>query len=126
MNVWIKRFIFIFFLIATIVGFMVKLPSNFRQYDKELHSLFYFGAAAFLNVLFTCKNIPKHLFIFFCLLFFSICIEFAQEYSNKFFHARIHGRFDIEDVRANLIGLLFFSAIWLLFFLFMKTKKKNR
>jgi hypothetical protein len=28
-------------------------------------------------------------------------------------HKKIHGRFDIEDVQANVKGLIAFSAIWL-------------
>ncbi len=96
-------------------GFLIKLPSEFRHIDKELHSLFYFLAAAFLNILFANKNLIRHLVILAILYFFGIAIEYGQDYSNKFFHKRIHGRFDPEDVQANLKGLLFFSAVWILY-----------
>jgi hypothetical protein len=98
------------------IGFMVKLPTSFRHYDKELHTLFYFLASGFLNILFQCKNISKHLLIFLVLLGFGFGIEYAQEYSNKFFNSRIHGRFDKEDIEANLKGLISFSFIWFTYF----------
>lgn len=105
-----------------IIGFMIKLPSVFRNYDKELHSLFYFVAALFLNVLFR----KRHLFIFIFLFLFSVAIEFSQQYSNKFFSKRIHGRFDIEDVYSNVKGLLLFSAIWYFTRLISYLIKKNK
>ncbi|RTY67071.1 hypothetical protein [Flavobacterium sp. LB2P53] len=100
---------FICFLIA-IVGFMIKLPVVFRHYDKELHSMFCFIAALFLNVLF----VKRQLFIFIFLFLFGVTIEISQQYSNKFFGKKIHGRFDKEDVYSNLKGLILFSIIWLL------------
>jgi hypothetical protein len=100
-------------IILSIIGFMVKLPSSFRHIDKELHALFYFLAAAFLNILFVNKKILIHLAIFLSLLIFGIFIEYSQELSNKIFHKKIHGRFDIEDVQSNLKGLVLFSLIWL-------------
>ena len=96
------------------IGFLVKLPSNFRHIDKELHAVFYFSAAAFLNLLFANKNIIKHIVIFISLYLFGVAIEYAQEYSNKFFHKRIHGRYDIEDIQGNLKGLVLFSIFWVL------------
>jgi VanZ family protein len=122
-----KAIIIVVCLILSIVGFLVKLPSYFRHIDKELHSLFYFLAAAFLNILFSTKRIANHFAIFISLLLFGIAIEFAQEYSNKLFHTRIHGRFDIEDVAANFKGLLIFSGIWVLYriFLYMTNKSSN-
>lgn len=96
-----------------VVGFMLKLPSMFRGMDKEMHAAFYFLAAAFLNILFAKRNFIIHAFIFVFLYLFGYGIELAQEYSNKFFHKRIHGRFDPEDVASNLQGLLYFSAIWI-------------
>jgi hypothetical protein len=97
-----------------IYGFMVKLPSAFRHYDKELHSLFYFLAAAGLNILFAKQNIIKHLVIFAVLYLFGVAIEYAQEYSNKLFHKRIHGRYDVEDLQSNLKGLIACSVIWII------------
>mgnify|MGYP003667583676 CR=1 len=42
---------FTFTLIAlSIIGFMVRLPSVFSHYDKELHFLFYFLAAGILTL----------------------------------------------------------------------------
>lgn len=98
---------------GSIIGFMIKLPSGFRHIDKELHALFYFVAAAFLNILFAKKSLVKHLVIFGILYTFGVCIEYVQAYSNKFFQKRIHGRYDPEDVAANLNGLLAFSVLWL-------------
>lgn len=97
-----------------IVGFMLKLPSMFRGMDKEMHAAFYFAAAAFLNILFTKRNLLIHIFIFGFLYAFGYAIERAQEYSNKFFRSRIHGRFDPEDVAANLQGLIYFSVVWVI------------
>lgn len=117
LNNWTKIIISIFCFAIAIIGFLIKLPSGFRHYDKELHSLFYFLAAAFLNILFAKKNIFYHILIFIFLYLFGTGIEYAQEYSNKVFHNRIHGRFDIEDVQANLKGLLLFSACWVIYYL---------
>ncbi|RYZ62647.1 MAG: hypothetical protein EOO14_01660 [Chitinophagaceae bacterium] len=104
----------IFFFVVAVIGFMVKLPPAFRHIDKELHAAFYFLAAAILNVLFAKTKLIKHIVIFGSLYLFGIAIEFAQAYSNQFFHKRIHGRFDPEDVRWNLKGLALFSMLWLI------------
>ncbi|MBC7652239.1 MAG: hypothetical protein H7101_10865, partial [Deinococcales bacterium] len=56
-----------------------------------------------------------HASIFIVLFVFGVCIEYAQEYSNKLLHKKIHGRFDIEDVQSNLKGLLAFSMLWLVY-----------
>ena len=100
---------------AAIIGFMIKLPPGFRRIDKELHALFYFGAAAFLNVLFAGTKLIRHVIIFIALYLFSMAIEHAQSYSNKFFRSRIHGRYDPEDVQWNLKGLMAFSLLWLIY-----------
>ena len=112
LNNWVKAFLVLIVLMASIVGFMVKLPSGFKQYDKQLHATFYFLAAGFLNLLFTNGKITWHILIFVVLYLFSVSIEHAQEYSNKFFHVRIHGRYDPEDVKYNLRGLITFSVLW--------------
>lgn len=96
-----------------IVGFIMKLPSKFRHYDKELHAAFYFLAAAFLNVLFVGKRFGRHVVVFIFLFFFGMGIEWAQEYSKKKFRIP-HGRFDPEDLQSNLYGLIAFSVLWLL------------
>ena len=117
-----QKLIITFFCFSiAIIGFMIKLPSVFRSYDKELHSLFYFCAALFLNLLFY----KRLLIIFFFLLLFGVGIELSQQFSNRLFKRRIHGRFDIEDVYYNLIGLILFSIIWL-FVSFMNYLFKNK
>lgn len=108
-------FLTFLFLTLSIIGFMVKLPSVFRHYDKELHSLFYFLAAAFLNILFAKKRFTKHILIFAFLYLLGMSIEYAQEYSNQFFRKRIHGRYDKEDVLSNLKGLITFSVVWVIY-----------
>lgn len=108
-----------------IAGFMLRLPAIFRGLDKEMHTAFYFVAAAFLNILFAKRSIIIHTCIAGFLFAFGYCIELAQEYSNKLFRKRIHGRFDPEDVAANLQGLVYFSALWLLYIaLYYLLKKK--
>jgi hypothetical protein len=97
-----------------IYGFMIKLPSSFRRHDKELHSLFYFLAAAFLNILFVGNRWIRHIVVFAFLYLFGMAIEYSQEYSNKLLKSRIHGRYDVEDVQANLKGLIAFSVVWVL------------
>ncbi|TDO26289.1 hypothetical protein [Sediminibacterium goheungense] len=108
-------FLAFLFLAVSIIGFMVKLPSAFRHYDKELHSLFYFLAAAFLNVLFAKKRFSRHILIFAFLYLLGMSIEYAQEYSNQFFRKRIHGRYDKEDILSNLKGLIAFSVLWIVY-----------
>ena len=109
-----------------LVGFMVKLPSGFRHIDKELHALFYFLAAAFLNILFTKKRVLVHILIFAALYYIGIAIEYAQAYSNELLHKRIHGRYDPEDVRANLNGLLLYSALWIVYVVLVSGYNKIR
>jgi hypothetical protein len=127
-------------LIISIIGFMIKLPSVFRHYDKEMHAAFYFAAAGFLNILFKNKKLSWHILIFIILYLFSISIEYAQEYSNKFLHSRIHGNYDPQDVKYNLKGLVAFSVLWVLYILavsvfnrpasspetYLRTKEKGR
>ena len=103
--------------VLALIGFMVKLPSGFRGMDKDLHAAFYFCAAAFFNLLFARKSLVRHALIFGALYAFGVLIEHAQAYSNQFYRKRIHGRFDPEDVQANLKGLIVFSVIWLLYLL---------
>ena len=126
LNSWTKTLLVFLLISITVIGFMVKLPSSFRHIDKELHSAFYFFAAAFLNLLFAKRKLLKHIFIFVCLYLFGVAIEYAQEYSNKFLGRRIHGRFDVEDVQANLKGLLFFSILWIIVVFIMWIYEKSR
>jgi len=122
---WTKIFLICTCFAVSILGFMVKLPTGFRHFDKELHAVFYFIAAAFFNILFTNKNLLGHILIFGSLYLFGLSIEYAQEYSNKVFQTRIHGRFDPEDVQYNLKGLIAFSILWIIFvgFLFVYNKR---
>ena len=124
LNKWTKILLVSVCFALAIVGFMVKLPSGFKHFDKELHSIFYFFAAAFLNLLFANKKIVLHLLIFISLYLFGISIEYAQAYSNNFFHVKIHGRYDPEDVQSNLKGLIAFSICWIIYvaFLFVYNK----
>ena len=124
LNKWTKILLVSVCFATAIVGFMIKLPSGFKHFDKELHSIFYFFAAAFLNLLFANKKIVLHLLIFISLYLFGISIEYAQAYSNNFFHVKIHGRYDPEDVQSNLKGLIAFSICWIIYvaFLFVYNK----
>ena len=106
-------------------GFLIKLPLPFRKIDTELHALFFFIAAAFLNVLFKTKKLNNHLLIFGMLFLFGSLIEFAQDYSNKLLHKKIHGNFDPNDLRFNLIGLTAFSIFWFIYYLITLIWKKN-
>lgn len=117
------------FLICTcftlsILGFMIKLPTSFRHYDKELHFAFYFIASVFLNLIFANRKIVRHLLIFGSLFVFGVCIEFAQEYSNKIFYKRIHGRFDSGDIQSNLKGLIVFTIFWIFYIVFFFNKQR--
>jgi hypothetical protein len=128
LNNKIKLILTIVCFILSVVGFMIRLPSFFSHLDKELHTLFYFSAAWFFNLIYSNKNIIKHFVIFLSLFIFGILIEYAQEYSNTFFHKRIHGRFDIKDVQSNLRGLVLFSILWVLYtsIIFVFSKKDDR
>jgi hypothetical protein len=119
LNIRVKVLLVFICFILSVLGFMVKLPAVFRHHDKELHAAFYFLAAGFLNVLFTNGKLTRHILIFGLLYFFSISIEYAQQYSNTYFHARIHGRYDPEDVKYNLRGLIAYSLLWVPYRLLM-------
>jgi hypothetical protein len=115
LNTWAKIFIVSSAFTAAVIGFMIKLPASFKHIDKELHTAFYFLSAAFLNFLFANKKPSIHLLIFVTLFLFGISIEYVQEYSNKLLHVKIHGRFDPEDVKSNLKGLVAFSICWVVY-----------
>lgn len=116
-TLWQKILLAIAAFVAAIFGFMLKLPSFFSHSDKEMHSLFYLLAAAFLNILFAKRNLLLHAFIFGFLYAFGVIIEYAQQYSNSLLHKKIHGNADPEDMYANLQGLMAFSALWLCYML---------
>jgi hypothetical protein len=112
-----KVIITILVLACSVAGFMIRLPGVFRNYDRQLHAAYYFLAAAFFTLLYAGRNFRIHLLILAALAAFGLGIEYAQEYSNHLLHRRIHGRFDPEDVRYNIMGLAAFSAIWMLYLL---------
>lgn len=130
LQLWQKLLILFVCFVCAVIGFMLKLPAAFRGIDRELHAAFYFLAAAFLNILFAGRNFFKHVIIFIVLGLFGMAIEYAQEYSNKFFRRRIHGRFDPEDLEWNIKGLIAFSVVWIIFVLlsmiFKRTKLGDR
>lgn len=121
---WPKTLLTIFLFGIATIGFMMKLPSTFHNYDKQLHALFYFLAAAFLNILFAKRKFIIHVAIFIFLSLFGVAIEYAQEFSNKFFHNRIHGRYDIEDIKYNLYGLVLFSIVWAVYIIIVLLNSK--
>lgn len=91
-----------FLFVCSLIGFMVKLPRFFHHYDKVLHALFYFTAAFILNFIY-----PKRWYLITAgLFFFGVMIEFLQEFSNKILGRTIHGKFDIQDIKYNTIGLI--------------------
>jgi hypothetical protein len=118
-NTTSKIIIVIICFILAITGFLIKIPVPLRGNDKLLHTAFYFMAAAFLNLLFK----KRHIIIFILLALFGVLIEYLQQLSNKITGTRIHGRFDVEDIYANLKGLLLYSAIALVFFLLSRIYK---
>ena len=110
------------FAIATI-GFIAKLPSVFYHHDKALHALFYFFAAAFLNVQFADRKISRHVAIFIFLFLFGVAIEFGQYISKKVLHIS-HGNPDPKDVQSNLGGLILFSICWFVYFIIILGDKR--
>jgi hypothetical protein len=106
-----KLFILFICFILSLVGFLIKIPVPLRGHDKFLHGAFYFLAAAFLNFLFR----KKHVLIFILLALFGVLIEYLQPLLNKLTHSKMHGRFDIEDIYANMKGLVLYSVIALIF-----------
>ncbi|MES2374184.1 MAG: hypothetical protein V4557_16525 [Bacteroidota bacterium] len=122
MNTTSKIIIVIICFILSIIGFLIKIPVPLRGNDKLLHTAFYFLAAAFLHFLFR-KSLVIILVV---LAVFGVLIEYLQELSNKFTRTKIHGRFDIEDVYANLKGLLLYSAIALVCWVFKKLYDYSR
>ena len=124
----VRIFITLFCFAVASVGFIMKLPSQFRQYDKVLHAAFYFGAAAFLNLLFVGRKLGRHIIVFVFLFLFGAGIEWAQEFSKKKFNIA-HGRFDPEDVQFNTYGLIAFSAVWILcvilYYIFKSNQKED-
>jgi len=101
-----KIYLLSIFFICSVIGFMVKLPRIFYHHDKILHALFYFFATITIALMYP----KKWVMVSICLTLFGFAIEFAQEFSNKISKILIgkviHGKFDITDIKYNLIGLL--------------------
>lgn len=118
-----KIILLISFFIASIIGFMIKLPRAFHHMDKELHGLFYCGTFLLMCIMFPRKWIH----FAFSLVLFGCLIEYAQDFSNKItlklIGKRIHGRFDPEDIKYNLIGLVIGIIIWRLYKMGLKIIK---
>lgn len=98
--------------IVVFIGFMIKLPRVFREYDKELHFLFYFYACFFGNLFLAKGKTTKYVLISTGLIIFGFAIEYLQGASNHFFRKKIHGNFDIQDIKYNISGILLFSSIF--------------
>lgn len=114
MSTGLKLLILAFCIICSLYGFLIKIPVPLRGHDKLLHTGFYFCAAAFLNILFQKKQV----LIFILLALFGVLIEYLQQVVNTFTHSHIHGRFDREDIYANIKGLLLYAGIALIYFAF--------
>ena len=102
----------IVFAIISYTGFMLKLPSIFAGYDKELHYAFYFFASACLSVVLYKKSSFAYLIAISILLMFGVFIEFTQEISNDLIGRKIHGKFDIEDIQYNFFGVITYMFFW--------------
>jgi hypothetical protein len=114
MNTALKIVIVFLCLIFSLIGFLIKIPVPLRGHDKLMHAAFYFLAAVFLNLLFKKSQV----LIFIILAAFGALIEYLQQLANKITHSHIHGRFDKEDVYANMKGLIVYAGIAALYFSF--------
>jgi hypothetical protein len=120
-----RKILLAFFLISlAVAGFMIKLPLPFRSIDKELHTSFYFFAATFFSLIFSKSRFINVFFILVFLALFGIAIEYAQQYSNRFFSHRIHGNFDPEDIKSNIAGLILFFACFCIYSILQYINRK--
>jgi len=115
-----KTTIAILLILISTFGFMLKLPSVFRDFDTELHFLFYFCASLGLSLLWKKEKFIFHILISIVLFTFGVAIEIAQDLSNLFFTKKIHGNFDPIDIIYNTLGLIFASAFWLAYIILKK------
>ena len=115
-----KTTLVILLILISTLGFMLKLPSVFRNFDTELHFLFYFCAALMINLLLKKEQYIYHIIIFVILFCFGIGIEIFQDLSNLFFEKKIHCNFDPIDIIYNTLGLIFASAFWLAYIILKK------
>ena len=97
-----KIWFIILFFVCAVIGFMIKLPRIFHHHDKELHAIFYFAAMTTISFIYPKRWHLVSIFLF----FFGISIECLQDLSNKIIGKTIHGKFDIHDVKYNIIGIL--------------------
>jgi hypothetical protein len=122
MNSTLKIVIVILCVIFSLIGFLIKIPVPLRGHDKLLHTSFYFLAAVFFNFLFKRRQI----LILLILAGFGVLIEYLQQLSNKITHSHIHGRFDKEDIYANLKGLGLYACIAIIYFIFMSLLRSSK
>ena len=115
-----KTTLAILFILISTFGFMLKLPSVFRNFDTELHFLFYFCASLVLNLLWKKEKFIFHILISVGLFAFGIGIEIFQDLSNLFFEKKIHGNFDPIDIIFNTLGLIFAFVFWLAYIILKK------
>ncbi len=115
-----KTTLVILLILISTLGFMLKLPTVFRNFDTELHFLFYFCAALMINLLLKKEQYIYHIIIFVILFCFGIGIEIFQDLSNLFFEKKIHGNFDPIDIIYNTLGLIFASVFWLAYIILKK------
>lgn len=120
MSATTKAIIVFICLVCSLVGFLIKIPVPLRGNDKVLHTAFYFIAAGFLHFLFRRWLVV----IMIVLALFGVLIEYLQELSNKILHKRIHGRFDVEDIYANLKGLALYAVLAILIWAISKAARK--
>ena len=107
---------------CSVIGFMVRLPRALHHYDKQLHALYYFGAMIVISALY-----PKRWYIVaVCLFIFGVTIEFLQEYSNKLIGKKIHGNFDILDIKYNTIGIVIGTLCFYTIQLLIKITKTKK
>lgn len=115
-----KTKLVLFLILISTFGFMLKLPSVFRDFDTELHFLFYFCASILLNLLWKKEKFIVHILISLVLFIFGVAIEIAQDLSNLFFTKKIHGNFDPIDIIFNTLGLIFAFVFWLAYIILKK------
>ena len=115
-----KTTLAILFILISTFGFMLKLPSVFRNFDVELHFLFYFCASLVLNLIWKKEKFIFHILISLVLFAFGVAIEIAQDLSNLFFTKKIHGNFDPIDIIYNTLGLIFAFVFWLAYIILKK------
>ena len=120
-----KKMTLALIILLILAGFMIKLPASFRNFDKELHGLFYFYAAFGYNLFWAKNRGRQYLIGVLGLLIFVIGIELAQEASNHFFRKKIHGNFDIEDIQYNLLGIGLNTTLFIATSLYHKFNSKT-